>query len=69
MINLNLVTTDKPKQISMTWCLMMFESEEFDTFLKKRTKLMQQFFEIRSIEKKSVDELNTLYQIFYEPVS
>ena len=65
MINLDLVTNDKPKQLSMTWVLMMFESDEFSTFLKKRIHLMQLFFEIRSIEKKGADELNQLYRLFY----
>jgi hypothetical protein len=65
MVDLKLVSTDKPKQLSMTWVLMLFESEEWTTFVKKRIPLLQQFCEIRYIEKKTPEEINSLYKLFY----
>jgi hypothetical protein len=69
MVDLKLVSTDKPKQLSMTWVLMLLESEEWAAFIKRRVPLMQQFCEIRYVEKKSPDEILSLYLLFYKDVS
>ena len=58
MINLDLVSTDKPNQLGLSWVLTMFESDECSKFLAKRVKLLNQFSSIRSIEKKGSDELS-----------
>jgi len=69
MIDLSLVETDKPKQLSMNSVLTLFESDSWKRFLKNRQELMQLFCDVRFIEKKMPEEINNLYKIFYQPVS
>ena len=69
MIDPKLVSTDKPKQVSMTWVLMLLESEEWSAFVKRRVPLMQQFGEIKYMETRAPEEINKFYRRFYEPVS
>jgi hypothetical protein len=52
----------------MTWVMTLFESDEWKLFLKKRTSLMQQFCTIRYIEKKTAEDVNSMYKQFYEQV-
>lgn len=69
MVDLSLVTTQKPQQLAMTWVLAMLDSNEWISFLKKRTGLMEEFCAIRFIEKKTTDEVNGLFKTFYGPVA
>lgn len=65
MIDRTLVTSDKPKQLSMAWVLTLLESQEWQQFCAKRQPLLQLFC---SIKFKSSDEVANLYQLFYDRV-